>query len=145
MAKRRCVPDEHPDVAEIKRQAAATIDAAVALGLIDREALQQAHPTTSVAHNPGGCTEPGCKRPTHARGLCRPHAAQWQRREARGGTRPLRPVKSPPAEPMAESLGVRLPVAVRERLEQLAGERGCSARDLVREAVAAWLAQRPEK
>ena len=144
MAKRRCIPNPHASVEEIQRQAQATIDAAVDLGFIDREALLQARPTTTVVHDPGCCTEPGCGREPHARGLCRPHYEQARRRESGEVDAPLRPVKPPPAEPMAESLGVRLPVAVRERLEQLARERGCSARDLVREAVAAWLA-RPQK
>lgn len=80
------------------------------------------------------CTVTGCSRKVHAKGLCRPHYQQNLRHQ------PLRPVREGPAR---ETVGVRFAPDVRQALEELSERRGCTASDLVREAVREWLERQP--
>lgn len=108
-----------------------------------REAIARGYRDGYAGARPNCCREQGCGREPHAKGLCRPHYAQQLRRQAGDVDAPLRPVRQP-GEPR-EMVGVRFAPDVRARLEELAEARGSTTSDLVREAVAAWLEQRPQK
>ena len=81
------------------------------------------------------CSDPACERPAKKAGLCATH---YERQRRGGGAGPIRPRgKADGGKPR----GVYLGDEPWQRLAELAKARGVSASELVRQAVARWLAE----
>lgn len=87
---------------------------------------------------PGTCSVPKCGRPVYAKGLCPAH----YHRERRGAAsdKPVR--RRDPSEPVVP-LSLKVRAGTKDRLQELADERGTTLYALVAEILDAWVSRRP--